>query len=151
MISYSKCYCLFKQYIMLSSISLKTMSLPIFYIFSGSPLTSSLKRCSQWYIRWEQGPSSISCITSNNVLDNLPLGLSVMSDMKIGVDNKQHHVLSCHLDLIPSLETALFNTLRSKVTSQYIMIWNDSRILAFFHLWIDFSNIIQIHIVIVWS
>ena len=147
MISYSECYCLFKQYIILSSISVKTMSLPIFYIFSGSPLTSSLKRCSQWYIRWEQGPSSISCITSDNVLDNLQLG----SDMKIEVDNKQHHVLSCHLDLIPSLERALFNTVRSKVTSQYIMIWNDSRILAFFHLWIDFSHIIQTHIVIVWS
>ena len=87
MISYSKCYCLFKQYIMLSSISLKTMSLPIFYIFSGSPLTSSLKRCSQWYIRLEQGPSSISCITSDNVLDNLPVGLSVIWKLELTINN----------------------------------------------------------------
>ena len=67
--------------------------------------------------------------------------IGIISDMKIGVDNKQHHVLSCHLDLIPSLERALFNTVRSKVTSQYIMIWNDR-----FILWLyDHNDLYHYH------
>ena len=147
MISYSECYCLFKQYIMLSSISLK-LCLYLYFYFR---LPTDIFAQKMLPMIHQVGARTIFNILYHKWQCLGQFTIGIISDMKIGVDNKQHHVLSCHLDLIPSLERALFNTVRSKVTSQYIMIWNDSRILAFFHLWIDFSHIIQIHIVIVWS